>query len=287
MESLIDTSKGFLKVYWDLYNKLSTTDEVVLLSYIIDVEPIMKARDRNGEYFRLSDSFIRERLYDWTGYKIRTNMKKLVDKGFIEMDLRFVNEHNLACSTRWIRFTDQLKDSIKGLLNEPINEPIKAPIKKLNGNNNTITQDLNNTIYNGESSSPTENKSSSDNSSSKRKSRKDQLVEYVNATSFEQETKDTLFKWIFQIGLKGNVTVDQLRDMLKNIWHECSGNELLVREAISNSYLNNWFGFYPPKKSSNSSEKTPSNHLTLDNNKNPALTDARVVQRVQIGDTTF
>lgn len=78
-----------------------------------------------------------------------------------------------------------------------------------------------------------------------RKSRKDQLTEFVNEKSgFKDETKEILLKWIFQVGIKGGVTVQQLQDMLRDIWTKTGGNEDLVREAISQAYLRNWFGFY-------------------------------------------
>lgn len=147
------------------------------------------------------------------------------------------------------------------------------PNPNVNDNVNDNANENDNNIE--ETSSSTKKTSSSNNSSSKRKSRKDQLVEYVQATSFADETKDILFKWVFQIGLKGNVTVAQLQDMLKNIWESCNGKESLVREAINNSYLNNWFGFFPPKSQANFSEKKFSSHLTLDKNKNPAQPNAQ------------
>lgn len=92
-----------------------------------------------------------------------------------------------------------------------------------------------------------ENKSISSENKKGRKSLKDQLVEYVNSLDYEQETKDILLKWIFNIGLERNVRLQQLQDMLKNIWQECN-DELLVREAINNSYLHNYVGFYKPRE---------------------------------------
>lgn len=107
-----------------------------------------------------------------------------------------------------------------------------------NINNNNIT---NNNII-SETSSPTENKSTS----SKRISRKEQLVNYVNELSYSEETKKALFSWIFQIGLNGNVTVQQLQDKLKAIWNVYD-DESLVRQSIEEAYRNNWFGFFPLK----------------------------------------
>ena len=80
----------------------------------------------------------------------------------------------------------------------------------------------------------------------KRVSRKDQLVNYVDSLSYSAETKDVLRKWIFQIGLPKGVTVPQLTDMVNNLQTACK-EESIVRQSINESYLHNWFGFYPPK----------------------------------------
>ena len=82
--------------------------------------------------------------------------------------------------------------------------------------------------------------------SSKRTSRKEQLLSYVGDLDYTEETKDALLKWIFQIGIGRGVTVNQLQDMLKDIWDKYD-DENLVRESIKESYLKNWFGFFPLK----------------------------------------
>lgn len=75
-------------------------------------------------------------------------------------------------------------------------------------------------------------------------SKKDQLLEYINSMQFTEETKEALRKWVFAIGLNKGVTVDQLRDMLSNVWESAHKDETIVRDAINQSYLNQWFGFY-------------------------------------------
>ena len=80
----------------------------------------------------------------------------------------------------------------------------------------------------------------------KRVSRKEQLVNYVNELDYSEETKKALFSWIFQIGLNGNVTVQQLKDKLEYIWN-IYHDESLVRQSIEEAYRNNWFGFFPLK----------------------------------------
>lgn len=152
--------------------------------------------------------------------------------------------------------------------------------EKFKRNNNINNNNINNNnitiINNGETSSPSESTETTPIESiedkninndapptpppvekPKRQSLKDQLVEYVNSTQFTAETKEVLFKWIFNIGLPKNVRLEQLRDMLKKIWTDCHENETLVRESIEQAYLHNWFGFYPPKVSKPTSVYNP------------------------------
>lgn len=114
----------------------------------------------------------------------------------------------------------------------------------------------------------------------KRKSLKDQLTEYVNSTQLKADTKEVLFKWIFNIGLPKNVRLEQLRDMLKKIWDECNADESLVKEAIEQSYLKGWFGFFAPKVSKPTSVyKTPAQPVTTSHT--PPVT------RVKLSDVVY
>lgn len=112
--------------------------------------------------------------------------------------------------------------------------------------------------------------SNKENNSSKTKkvSRKEQLTEYISKLDFSQETKDVLTKWYFQVGIKGGLTLDQLRDKLQSIDDECLGNENLIREAINQAYLSGWFGFYKPNQTKTiiptSKPVEPSNKKVVD-----------------------
>lgn len=108
-------------------------------------------------------------------------------------------------------------------------------------------------------------------------SRKDQLIEYVNSMTFTEDTKDALKKWIFAIGLNKGVTVDQLRDMLASIWEQANHNETLTRDAIQQSYLNQWFGFYIKSK--------PATKTTY--RENPNITTSQVTTSVPMSDESF
>lgn len=121
------------------------------------------------------------------------------------------------------------------------------PNVNVNVNVNENDNDIN------EESSSSKAKKSTEPVKAKRISRKDQLTEYVESLTLQPETKDILYKWIFSIGLKGNVTVDQLRDKLKDIW-TVHNDENLVRQSINQSYLSNWFSFYPVKQAQTNSQ---------------------------------
>lgn len=85
------------------YHENLTTDAAVLFSYIRDVEPIMK--DREGDYFRLSNSFIQELFWDWGSDKIKAKLDELVKQGYIDVQQKYKVERKSACKTRWIKIT--------------------------------------------------------------------------------------------------------------------------------------------------------------------------------------
>ena len=93
----------------------------------------------------------------------------------------------------------------------------------------------------------------------KKVSRKDQLVNYVNELTFTEDTKSSLFNWIFQIGLAKGVTVDQLTNKLKAIAEACEEDEAQIKQAIENAYLNGWFGFFKPSTGTNKTKTQKNN----------------------------
>ena len=93
-------------------------------------------------------------------------------------------------------------------------------------------------------------------------SRKDQLLEYVNSMQFTEETKEVLRKWIFAVGLNKGVTVDQLKDMLGTLWKAANKNEDTTRDAINQSYLNQWFGFYVKNNNKTTNYTIPKTETT-------------------------
>ena len=79
------------------------------------------------------------------------------------------------------------------------------------------------------------------------------LMEYIDATTYSFETKEELKKWYNDVG-KGKVSVNQLKDKLKDLYEQVGGDEVKTREAIHRSYINSYMAFYPVK-SNNSFNK--------------------------------
>ena len=79
------------------------------------------------------------------------------------------------------------------------------------------------------------------------------LMEYIDATTYSFETKEELKKWYDEVG-KGKVSVNQLRDKLKDLYEQVGGDEVKTREAIHRSYINSYMAFNPVK-SNNSFNK--------------------------------
>lgn len=94
----INTDAGYFKVYWDLFNDENLdTNSIVLFSYITSVYDILKEthtdKDTGTIYKRLSNSFIQERLFDFSDYIIRESLKKLEAAKLIECkELRMGND---------------------------------------------------------------------------------------------------------------------------------------------------------------------------------------------------
>lgn len=103
---------GWFKVYWDFMDKL-TPESALFLSYLIDIQPMMKKWD--GEYFRLSNSFIQERFITWSNYTIKTRIDELVSKGYIDTQERYEQEFGTKHKTRWVKINPLPEDLIKPL----------------------------------------------------------------------------------------------------------------------------------------------------------------------------
>ena len=174
-------------------------------------------------------------------HKQRQALKKLEELGIVTVKIKGLP------AKRYIKINkEQLTESLQ-TKETNLSETSSGKFQELEpenfkGNNNITKNNITNNINNEETSSSTPDKQP------KKLSRKEQLTAYISSLSYREETKDILFKWLFSVGLPKGVKVEQLQDMLKKLWNECNSEDL-VKEAVNSSYLNNWFGFFPPKAS--------------------------------------
>lgn len=111
-----------------------------------------------------------------------------------------------------------------------------------------------------------------------RKSRKDQLTEYIDGLEMSPETKEVLYKWVFQVGLPKGITVQQLQDKLRDLQQQCKSNESVLRESINKSYLNNWMGFFIANSAAYKAPQT---------SYKPQTADAELKQKPLVCDEVF
>ena len=256
--------RGYFKMYWELMERLSP-EASMLLSYLIEIEPIVKNKD--GDFFRLANSFIQETFQTWSSYVIKSKIDELTQKGYIEVRENYQQEHGTKCKTRWVKITDLTDNLIKDLNKDLINDLTeKFGIK--DNKENKENKDIYKHCYlhnNGETSSPvvtkttsstkttsannlTENETISYNEPQAHLNQFDEIKSYVlQLTSINDETKDYLLGWIEQNISSKSLTVNQLRAILKDLYQHCNNDLDLVSQSIKEAYLKSWKNFYVPK----------------------------------------
>lgn len=266
-------SESFITVNKELIKKVGLEEAIILgeLASEFDYWTKQKGLTPDGYFFSTVENI--EDKTTLSDHKQRKALNKLRELELVDVSIRGLpakryiklNEENLFKLFE-NKFLKNLTTSSK--------EISELDSEKLQGNNNII----NNNIINNNINNISEETSSSENNDSResteniivtekepkksgKKSRKDQLVEYVDALEYQPETKEVLNKWIFSVGLPKGVRPEQLKDMMKNIWDACN-NETLVREAINASYLNNWFGFYKPSSPIKTPQTTKTPEIT-------------------------
>ena len=98
-----------MKVYNELFDLEISTNAVLLLSYLIDVEPILKKKTKDG-YYRIANSFINERL-DWSSHIIRTTFAELEDNNLIYLAEHYEKaskQSNVKTKARYFKFNEEL-----------------------------------------------------------------------------------------------------------------------------------------------------------------------------------
>lgn len=191
----------FLRVYWDFFDEL-TPEASLLLAYIVDMKDSGLMKKWDGNYFRLSNSFIQERFLTWSQHTIKKNFDELEEKGFIKTKQLFQYENGNKNKTRWVMVTDKTNDLIEGVsnaqpndLNNDLNNDLPNDLtENFNINKNTITQYHNNTIiYNDETSSSMYSTSSTENNSPDDfLSKKDTLTNMAPPSDPEEKFSDRI-----------------------------------------------------------------------------------------------
>ena len=251
-------SDSFITVSKELIKKVGLEEAILLgeLASESDYWQKNKGMTEDGYFFSTIENI--EEKTTLSEYKQRRCLNNLKDLGIVSVIVKGMP------AKRYIKINEA--EVLKILENKLLNNSSASSVisqelvtEKLKGNNNIKNNNINNNI-NGETSSP---ETKEDNSSSKKRiSKKEQLTDYINSLAYNAEIKDILFKWLFSIGLNRNVHLQQFKDMLAHLEDECNKDESLIKDAINNSYLNNWFGFYRPKTVSH---KLPSATLNINN----------------------
>lgn len=91
---------GWFKMYWSLMDEL-TPEAALLFSYILNAIPVL--RKKEGEFVRLSNSYIQECFQSWSDYTIKAKLDELEKKGYIEIKQKFDVEYSRGCRTRWVK----------------------------------------------------------------------------------------------------------------------------------------------------------------------------------------
>lgn len=257
--------RGYFKMYWEFLDDL-TPESALLLAYLIAVEPVMK--NKEDDYFRLSNSFLQEKFQTWSEYVIKTHLQELVDKGYIEVQQKFKVEFKRGCATRWVKLKYKPEDNTENNIEDkhednPKYKPEHKP-EKFELNNNNINSTINKykcnkTPYNEDlgfsttsttssANNLTENETISYNEPQAHLNQFDEIKSYVlQLTSINDETKDYLLGWIEQNISSKSLTVTQLRAILKDLYQQCNNDLQLVSQSIKETYLKSWKNFYVPK----------------------------------------
>lgn len=107
-DRMTSQQQGYMKVYLNLFKTSLSMNAILLLCYLIDVEPSLQQISKNG-FKRISNSFIRER-FDWSPYIIKTAFNELVKEGFLTVRTSRGQDtqDGVVLKYRWFAFTDKV-----------------------------------------------------------------------------------------------------------------------------------------------------------------------------------
>ena len=186
------------------YHENLTTDAAVLFSYIRDVEQIIK--DRDGDYFRLSNSFIQELFWDWGSDKIAAKLKELVREKYIDVKQKYKVERKSVNKTRWVKiiYNPEANTELNTEANTELNTD-SITVKSHINNNIKTTKETKKTIYNDETSSSMYSTSSTENNSPDDfLSKKDTLTNMAPPSDPEEKFSDRIKEIVAYLNEKTN-----------------------------------------------------------------------------------
>lgn len=195
------------------------------------------------KYFKINI----EKLDSYLSNSLTVNSKKIK-----ELTLKNFNTNNNITNNNITNDTlyNASKDALAETSSTDINEGEVLNFSEFNSNNNKPVKNLTNegsylenenlNTYVDKAADPAPKKDPGKSRGYKA------VMEYINATTYSFETKEELKKWYNEVG-KGKVSVNQLRDKLKDLYEQVGGDEVKTREAIHRSYINSYMAFYPVK----------------------------------------
>lgn len=201
-------SENFRCIHLFDTNELSMRDEC-MLSYLIELADDKKCDYRQME---ITTKYIQIIKPNWKDRDIKESLKSLCELGYINLE----GTHGRGnCYTLNIDFIKE----------------------KLFDSNTVVEESEKNTnIYKAADPAPKKYPGNSKGYKA--------LMEYIDATTYSFETKEELKKWYNEVG-KGRVSVNQLREKLKDLYEQVGGDEVKAREAIHRSYINSYMAFNP------------------------------------------
>ena len=231
-------SDSFITVNKELVKKVGLEEAIILGELVSELDYWTKNNGltEDGYFFSTIENI--EEKTTLSGHKQRNAINTLKELGLVDCKVKGLP------AKRYIKI---FANAILKILNsdEVVEEPKKA---ETYNRKREVPEEL-----------KPEVKPAKEEPKAKKTSRKDQLTEYINRLDFNVDTKDNLFKWIFNIGLPKGITVEQLKDKLKTLDDLCNGDENLMNESIKNAYLNGYFGFFKPNNATyHQTNKKPS-----------------------------
>ena len=227
-------SENFRCIHLFDTNELSMRDEC-MLSYLIELADYKKCDYRQME---ITAKYIQIRKPNWKDRDIKESLKSLCKLGYIN----FEGTHGRGnCYTLNIDFIKEklLESNIHLEESEkPTLKSYEYDIKNLTKECSTLKDEKNTNIYKAADPAPKKYPGNSKGYKA--------LMEYIDATTYSFETKEELKKWYDEVG-KGRLSVNQLRDKLKDLYEQVGGDEVKARETIHRSYINSYMAFYPVK----------------------------------------